>query len=207
MHARRHPDAAFDAGLSKVGLDGYRPLPGTFPVKCLAIVRLVRAGATYAEVLAAAIVASLRVDPPPGSPARVVIRWFEGPDYLTVHALGPTRRPTCPPPTRGIRSGGPASRARSRGSTRSSKTRRSRPRPSRSRPNRRTGPGHRRRSPNHWSGPRHTSDGSWRTLGRSLRSLRRRRVPLRRVGARQRSAHQSRIGLELLRQQEFAPEE
>lgn len=46
------------------------------------------AAAAYAESLAAAIVASLRADPPPGSPARVVIRWFEGPGYLTVHALG-----------------------------------------------------------------------------------------------------------------------
>lgn len=34
------------------------------------------------------MVASLRADPPPGMPARVVIRWFEGPDYLTIHALG-----------------------------------------------------------------------------------------------------------------------
>ena len=42
----------------------------------------------YAESLAAAIVASLRADPPPGMPARLLIRWFEGPDYLTIHALG-----------------------------------------------------------------------------------------------------------------------
>ncbi|MEO6350862.1 MAG: hypothetical protein ABIP53_09435, partial [Candidatus Limnocylindrales bacterium] len=42
----------------------------------------------YAEELAWAIVASMRRDPPPGLPARVVIRWFEGPDYLTVHVLG-----------------------------------------------------------------------------------------------------------------------
>lgn len=42
----------------------------------------------YAAALATAIVASLRTDPPPGVPVRVVIRWFEGPDYLTIHALG-----------------------------------------------------------------------------------------------------------------------
>lgn len=42
----------------------------------------------YAELLADGIAASVRADPPPGRLARVVIRWFEGPDYLTVHALG-----------------------------------------------------------------------------------------------------------------------
>jgi pyruvate/2-oxoglutarate dehydrogenase complex dihydrolipoamide acyltransferase (E2) component len=42
----------------------------------------------YSEALAEAIVSSLRADPPPGLPARVVIRWFDGPGYLTIHALG-----------------------------------------------------------------------------------------------------------------------
>jgi hypothetical protein len=42
----------------------------------------------YAEALARGIVASLRAAPPAGVPVRVVIRWFEGPDYLTIHALG-----------------------------------------------------------------------------------------------------------------------
>jgi len=46
------------------------------------------ASSRYAEELALAIVASMRADPPPGLPARVVIRWFEGPDYLTIHVLG-----------------------------------------------------------------------------------------------------------------------
>jgi hypothetical protein len=45
-------------------------------------------GQRYAAALAAAVVASLRTNPPPGVPVRVVIRWFEGPDYLTIHALG-----------------------------------------------------------------------------------------------------------------------
>ena len=42
----------------------------------------------YAESLATAIVRSLLAQPPPGMPTRVVIRWFEGPSYLTIHALG-----------------------------------------------------------------------------------------------------------------------
>ena len=42
----------------------------------------------YAELLADEIVASVQADPPPGLLARVVIRWFEGPGYLTIHALG-----------------------------------------------------------------------------------------------------------------------
>lgn len=46
------------------------------------------AGQRYAAALATAVVASLRTNPPPWVPGRVVIRWFEGPDYLTIHALG-----------------------------------------------------------------------------------------------------------------------
>jgi hypothetical protein len=42
----------------------------------------------YAEALAAAITADLEAHPRPGGLARVVIRWFEGPLYLTIHALG-----------------------------------------------------------------------------------------------------------------------
>jgi hypothetical protein len=42
----------------------------------------------YAEALAAAIAADLKENPPPGSLVRVVIRWFDGPLYLTIHALG-----------------------------------------------------------------------------------------------------------------------
>ncbi|MFP5363501.1 MAG: hypothetical protein ACLGI5_12320 [Thermoleophilia bacterium] len=47
----------------------------------------------YAELLADGIVASVEADPPPGLPARIVIRWFEGPGYLTVHALGADEEP------------------------------------------------------------------------------------------------------------------
>jgi hypothetical protein len=42
----------------------------------------------YSEALAEAIVASLRSNPPSGLPARLVIRWFDAPGYLTVHVLG-----------------------------------------------------------------------------------------------------------------------
>lgn len=42
----------------------------------------------YATELASAIVASLRERPVSGPLVRVSIRWFEGPDYLTIHALG-----------------------------------------------------------------------------------------------------------------------
>ena len=42
----------------------------------------------YADALARAIVQSVKVDSPPGDLVRIIIRWFEGPDYLTVHALG-----------------------------------------------------------------------------------------------------------------------
>ena len=42
----------------------------------------------YAEALAAAIVSDLADNPPPGALARVVIRWFDSPLYLTIHALG-----------------------------------------------------------------------------------------------------------------------
>jgi len=42
----------------------------------------------YADALAAAIVASLQRDSPCGELSRLVIRWFDRPDYLTVHALG-----------------------------------------------------------------------------------------------------------------------
>jgi hypothetical protein len=42
----------------------------------------------YADALAEAIAASLQRDRVPGDLARVVIRWFEGPDYLTIHGLG-----------------------------------------------------------------------------------------------------------------------
>jgi hypothetical protein len=47
----------------------------------------------YAQALAAAIVASLQRDPVEGKLARLVIRWFEGPDYLTIHALGTDEEP------------------------------------------------------------------------------------------------------------------
>jgi hypothetical protein len=47
----------------------------------------------YAHALAAAIVASLQRDPVEGKLARLVIRWFEGPDYLTIHALGTDEEP------------------------------------------------------------------------------------------------------------------
>ena len=47
----------------------------------------------YAHALAAAIVASLQRDPVEGKLARLVIRWFEGPDYLTIHALGTDDEP------------------------------------------------------------------------------------------------------------------
>ena len=42
----------------------------------------------YAEALAAAICADLVENPPAGALSRVVIRWFEGPLYLMIHALG-----------------------------------------------------------------------------------------------------------------------
>ena len=42
----------------------------------------------YADALASAIATSLRRDPVAGHLSRLVIRWFEGPDYLTIHALG-----------------------------------------------------------------------------------------------------------------------
>jgi len=42
----------------------------------------------YADALAGSITASLERDPVQGELARVVIRWFEGPGYLTIHALG-----------------------------------------------------------------------------------------------------------------------
>lgn len=47
----------------------------------------------YAELLGQAIAASVETDPPPGLLARVVIRWFEGPRYLTIHALGTDEEP------------------------------------------------------------------------------------------------------------------
>ncbi|CAA9524611.1 MAG: hypothetical protein AVDCRST_MAG67-3520 [uncultured Solirubrobacteraceae bacterium] len=48
---------------------------------------------TYVELLAQGIVASIHGDPPPGLPARVVIRWFDGPAYLTIHVLGTDEEP------------------------------------------------------------------------------------------------------------------
>ena len=42
----------------------------------------------YADALAAAIAESLQRDPVAGDLVRLIIRWFEGPDYLTIHALG-----------------------------------------------------------------------------------------------------------------------
>jgi len=42
----------------------------------------------YADALAGSIAASLERDPVRGDLSRIVIRWFEGPDYLTIHALG-----------------------------------------------------------------------------------------------------------------------
>ena len=52
-----------------------------------------RAADRYAELLAHGIVASVQAEPPPGRLARIVIRWFEGPDYLTIHALGTDEEP------------------------------------------------------------------------------------------------------------------
>ncbi len=42
----------------------------------------------YAGALAGSITSSLESDPVRGDLSRLVIRWFEGPDYLTIHALG-----------------------------------------------------------------------------------------------------------------------
>jgi hypothetical protein len=42
----------------------------------------------YADALATAIAVSLQRDRVPGDLSRLIIRWFEGPDYLTIHALG-----------------------------------------------------------------------------------------------------------------------
>ena len=55
--------------------------------------RVYRRGVTaqeqeYAEALASAIVDSLERLPVSGVLTRVVIRWFDSPDYLTIHALG-----------------------------------------------------------------------------------------------------------------------
>jgi hypothetical protein len=41
----------------------------------------------YADALADAIAESLRRDRVPGDLSRLIIRWFEGPGYLTIHAL------------------------------------------------------------------------------------------------------------------------
>ena len=42
----------------------------------------------YADALASSITSSLERDPVRGDLSRLIIRWFEGPDYLTIHALG-----------------------------------------------------------------------------------------------------------------------
>jgi hypothetical protein len=50
--------------------------------------RVTPAEEKYADALASAVAVSLQRDPVAGGLARLVIRWFEGPDYLTIHALG-----------------------------------------------------------------------------------------------------------------------